>query len=35
MAEDKNGNLWICTEGGGDNFFNRQTETIQEFHAGR
>lgn len=31
MAEDKNGNLWICTEGGGLNFFNRQTKQFKSF----
>ena len=27
MTEDKDGNLWICTEGGGVNVYDRKNNT--------
>lgn len=29
MTEDKDGNLWICTEGGGVNVYNRKDNTYR------
>ena len=29
MTEDKDGNLWICTEGGGVNVYNRKNNTYR------
>ena len=29
MTEDKDGNLWICTEGGGVNVYNREDNTYR------
>ena len=34
LAEDKEGNIWICTEGGGLNFMDRKTRTFKYFTAG-
>jgi len=31
LCEDSDGNLWIGTEGGGLNLFNRDTETFKQF----
>jgi len=33
MVEDNSGNIWICTEGGGLNFFDRKTKTFRYFTA--
>ena len=32
--EDKNGNLWIGTEGGGLNYYNRRTREFKWFRPG-
>ena len=31
MVEDKDNNIWICTEGGGLNFFDRKTKKFTYF----
>ena len=33
MVEDKDNNIWICTEGGGLNFFDRKTKKFTYFMA--
>ena len=33
MVEDKQHNLWICTDGGGLNFMDRQTQLFQSFNT--
>lgn len=33
MTEDKNDNIWICTEGGGLNLFDRKKKTFTYFMA--
>ena len=35
MAEDKRHNLWICTDGGGLNFMNRETNYFHSFDASK
>ncbi len=33
MTEDKDDNIWICTEGGGLNLFDRKKKTFTYFMA--
>ena len=35
MIEDKDRNLWIATDGGGDNFLNRKTKKFTYYKAGK